>query len=181
MPKNPLSDLDEILAKSQRLTAKFNDAGTSFRYLNRGVGLMKLLYLIMQLLNWIFFPVISKATELGEASRLLAEGNDARNSRVASDDSRSRNFFNEVNAISLKVIAILYFYLLQVHIIYPYRLMKNLFNHQALIWPVIWLIIMIWLLWMLFKKQDKHLILFYLICKEGIFSYILSNKGLHII
>jgi len=51
MPKNPLSDLDEILAKSQRLTAKFNDAGTSFRYLNRGVGLMKLLYLIMQLLN----------------------------------------------------------------------------------------------------------------------------------
>lgn len=40
MPKNSLQELDEILAKTQRLNSNFVDAATSSRYLNRGVSLL---------------------------------------------------------------------------------------------------------------------------------------------
>jgi hypothetical protein len=38
MPKNKLSEIDEILAKSQRLAASFTDGSQSTRNLSRGVS-----------------------------------------------------------------------------------------------------------------------------------------------
>lgn len=38
MPKNPLTELNEIFVKSQRLTVQQSDAGSTSRQLNRGVS-----------------------------------------------------------------------------------------------------------------------------------------------
>jgi hypothetical protein len=40
MPKNKLSEIDEILAKSQRLAASFTDGTQSTRNLSRGVSIL---------------------------------------------------------------------------------------------------------------------------------------------
>ncbi len=42
MVKNSLNELDEILAKSQRLNSSFTDAASAARHLNRGVCLFPL-------------------------------------------------------------------------------------------------------------------------------------------
>jgi hypothetical protein len=42
MPKNALTELNEIFVKSQRLTAQQTDAGSTSRHLNRGVSLKEL-------------------------------------------------------------------------------------------------------------------------------------------
>ncbi len=59
MVKNSLNELDEILAKSQRLNSSFTDAASAARHLNRGVCLLPLVPQLYQILIKLCFRFMS--------------------------------------------------------------------------------------------------------------------------